>query len=121
MESIEARDSLALFQNSGGTEVRATILQLARHGLVLEIYSPYVVVQNSELLPQFKILVNDQLVYSGKAVITKVIHTATACVCEASLEDGWSDVGLFGGRDWREKLSADFRQFLRSIQTDFKI
>jgi extracellular factor (EF) 3-hydroxypalmitic acid methyl ester biosynthesis protein len=48
-------------------------------------------------------------------------------VCEASLEDGWSDVDLLSLVSQPTKLRADFRSFLRqcerihSIQPQYKV
>lgn len=120
MERLATRDSVAVFQSSGGERV-ATVVEFRRHGVVFELYTPYVVVQSSEVLSDFKIRLNDKPVYSGRAVVTNIVYTATLCVCEATLEDGWLDVELFGDGNWGQRLRTDFSQFVATMEKSFKI
>jgi hypothetical protein len=66
MDGSANRDGVVMFQ-SGGIEYRAVVVRLARHSLVFEVYSPVVVLQKSESLTDFKLLVNERPVYAGKA------------------------------------------------------
>src|SRR6476661_5743893 len=89
----ESNESLVLGVNSQGVEVRATLLKLSRYQAIFEIYSPGMVLSTSEVLSDFKIIVRDQTVYSGRAIVTKIVNTGTMLVCEATLDEGsWLDV-----------------------------
>lgn len=120
-------DSIILCSTSQGYTVRATPLRITRDVVVFEVYNPYSILQLSEVLTTFKIIVNDQLIYSGRATVSSLVNTGIMLVCEASLEEGWSDVDLLSLVSQPTKLHADFRNFLdhceriHSIQPEYKV
>ena len=54
-------DSFILARNSQGMEVRAGVLRLTRYLAVFEVYNPYSILQLSEVLSDFKIIINDRV------------------------------------------------------------
>lgn len=122
------RDSLITCRNSQGAEVRATPLRMTRHLVVFEVYNPFSIVQLSEVLSPFRIVVNDRLIYSGRAVVSSLVNTGILLVCEVSLdESAWLDVDVFSPTGQREKLVGDFEAFLaesrkiQSVSPEFKV
>ena len=89
------KDSFILARNSQGLEVRAGVLRLTRYLVVFEVYNPYSILQLSEVLTDFKIVINDRIMYSGRAVISNVVNTGIMLICEATLDDAWLDVDVF--------------------------
>ncbi len=89
------RDSFILFRNSQGTEARGTLLRLTRYLAVIEVYNPYSILQLSEVLSEFKIIMSDRMVYSGRAVVSNLVNTGIVLICEATLEDSWLELDLF--------------------------
>jgi len=120
MDAATNGESLAMFQTSAGVDVRATVMRLSRHSLVCEIYSPFLVLQKSEVLTELKVLANDRPVYGGRAVVTNLIHTPGVSVCEVALEDGWLEVDFFG-QESGQNLGQDFRRFLESVHYNLKV
>lgn len=120
MDGSANRDGLVTFQ-SGGMEYRAVVVRMARHSLVFEVYSPFVILQKSESLNDFKLMVNDRPVYVGKAVVKSVIQMPSMTVCEVALEDGWLDVDFFGSTDWSTTLSQDFQRFVEAVQQNYRV
>lgn len=123
-----ARDSIIACHNSQGLPIRATLVRLTRHAAVFEVYNPFSILQYSEVLSDFKIYMGERLIYSGRAVVTSQVNTGLLQVCETSLEElAWLDVDLFSPVNQREKLQAEFREFLRewqkirTISPDFKV
>jgi extracellular factor (EF) 3-hydroxypalmitic acid methyl ester biosynthesis protein len=55
------KDSFILARNSQGLEVRAGVLRLTRYLVVFEVYNPYSIIQLSEVLSDFKIVINPAL------------------------------------------------------------
>ena len=53
------RETIILCRNSQGLEVRATPLRLTRYVVVFEIYNPYSILQLSEVLGDFRIIMNE--------------------------------------------------------------
>src|ERR1043165_4238549 len=110
------QDSFILARNSQGLEVRAGVLRLTRYLAVFEVYNPYSILQLSEVLSDFKIIMNDRVMYSGRAVISNVVNTGIMLVCEATLDDSWLDIDLFTSVTTPNRLRLEFAQFLREWQ-----
>ena len=53
------RLSFIVCRNSQGAEVRGTLHRLTRYLGVFEVYNPYSIVQLSEVLNDFRIMMND--------------------------------------------------------------
>jgi extracellular factor (EF) 3-hydroxypalmitic acid methyl ester biosynthesis protein len=100
-------------RTSQGYEIRATPLRITRHVVAFEVYNPYSILQLSEVLTEFKIIVNDRLIYSGRATVSNLVNTGIVVVCEATLDEDWLDVDLFTLIAQPEKLQADFADFIR--------
>jgi extracellular factor (EF) 3-hydroxypalmitic acid methyl ester biosynthesis protein len=88
-------DSFIVCRNSQGAQVRATALRMDRHIVVFEVYNPYSIIQLSEVLSEFKIIMNEQVIYSGRAVVSNLVNTGNMVLCEAVLDEAWLDVDLF--------------------------
>src|SRR6185369_7007883 len=107
------KDTFILCRNSQGAEVRATLLRLNRYTVVFEVYNPYSILQLSEVLTEFKLIMNDRMIYSGRAVVSNLLNTGILLVCECTLEDNWLDVDLFTSIHQKDKLQNEFAEFLR--------
>jgi extracellular factor (EF) 3-hydroxypalmitic acid methyl ester biosynthesis protein len=114
-------DNWVVFQTSQGAEVRASLVRVTRHLAVLEIYTPSVVLQVSEVLGDFKIYANEEPVYSGRAVVQALIYTGTSIVCEAALEDSWEELEIISSVPTGAKLRTAFTNFLQASQSEFRI
>ncbi len=121
MENSVTSESLVVFQTSQGLEVRAIVLRLTRHLVVFEMYTPNIILQSSEVLQDFQILLNNQLVYAGRAVVTNLVSTATVVSAEAALDGGWQDVNLFSLENPEKRLRMDFEAFMQASQQAFHI
>jgi extracellular factor (EF) 3-hydroxypalmitic acid methyl ester biosynthesis protein len=110
------KDTFIVCRNSQGTEVRATQLRLTRYMVVFEVYNPYSILQLSEVLNDFKIIINDRMVYSGRAVVSNLLNTGIILICEATLENEWLDVDIFTTMYQKEKLQSEFAEFLKEWQ-----
>ncbi|MDH3442848.1 MAG: class I SAM-dependent methyltransferase [Deltaproteobacteria bacterium] len=107
------KDSIIVGRTSQGYEVRATPLRITRHVVAFEVYNPYSILQLSEVLKEFRIIVNDRLIYSGRATVSNLVNTGIVVVCEATLDEAWLDVDLFNLVIEPKKLRSDFGDFLK--------
>ena len=126
--TIGERMSFIVCRTSQGADVRGTLHRLTRFVAVFEVYNPYSILQLSEVLTNFRILMNERVVYSGRAVIANLVNTGIILICEASLgEEGWVDVDLFSPVHQRDRLLGEFSDFLKEtekiyrVQPEFKI
>jgi extracellular factor (EF) 3-hydroxypalmitic acid methyl ester biosynthesis protein len=119
--SGELKGSLVTGQTSQGAELRATLLRLTRYQAVFEIYNASMTLRTSEVLHEFRIVLNDLTVYSGGAVISNLINTGPLIVCEVTLEEGGFRTASFAPLDDLQNVGADFSQFLRQWQKIYKV
>lgn len=82
--------------NSQGVDLVANVLKLQRYSVVFEVYNPYSIVQSSEVLRDFRIFVDQRIIYAGKATVSNLVNTGIFLICEVILEDAWIDVDVFG-------------------------
>lgn len=123
------KNSLITCYNSQGGKILATPVNIKRHEVYFEVYNPYSIVQLSEVLSDFRIVVgSDRTVYSGKSVVIELNQIGTITVCRSSLsEKSWLDVDLFSPTGQRECLQRDFEAFLsesqkiRRVTPEFKL
>jgi extracellular factor (EF) 3-hydroxypalmitic acid methyl ester biosynthesis protein len=121
------RESFLVCRNSQGVQIRASILRLTRYIVAFEVYNPYSILQSSEVLSGFQIFVNTHMVYAGRAVVRSLINTGIYLVAEADLDDDWLGLELFPPVKQRERLLAEFHEFLnqwtnlQQVNQDFKI
>lgn len=115
------KDSFIVCRNSQGAEVRASLLRSTRYLVVFEVYNPYSILQMSEVLTDFKIIMTDRLVYSGRAVVSNLVNTGILLVCEATLDESWLDVDLFSSANRQDKLQTEFGEFIREWEKIRKV
>src|SRR5688572_7996029 len=121
-DAISADQAAVVFcRNSQGLEAHGTVLRMERHRITFETYTPLVLVRSSEALSDFKVSVNGQRIYCGRAVVSNVVSTAAATICEANLDDGWVDVEIGSLADVKERLGFGFEQFLTQWQKVYRI
>lgn len=84
--------------NSQGVDLVANVLKLQRYSVVFEVYNPYSIIQSSEVLRDFRIFVDQRVIYAGKATVSNLVNTGIFLICEVILEDAWIDVDVFGQR-----------------------
>ena len=115
------RDSFILARNSQGLEVRAGVLRLTRYLAVFEVYNPYSILQLSEVLSDFKIIINERVMYAGRAVISNVVNTGIMLICEATLDESWVEIDLFSSVTTPNRLRDEFGEFVREWQKIEKV
>jgi extracellular factor (EF) 3-hydroxypalmitic acid methyl ester biosynthesis protein len=109
-------NSLAVFRTSQGTNVRATLLRLTRYAAVCEVYNPDTVIRTSEALDGFKISINDQPVYSGRAVVRDSMNTGTLLVCSVDLDDFSFDAEFLKVLSRKGQFREQFDDFVKQWQ-----
>lgn len=114
--------SIIVCRNSQGAEVRGTVHRLTRHLAVFEVYNPYSILQLSEVLMEFRVSVNDRMLYSGRAVITNLVNTGIMLILEVSLDDdGWTDADIFSPVQHQDRLVSEFAEFLQQTERTYKV
>ncbi len=121
MDSAALIEAQASGRNSHGEEIRAQVSRLTRHSAVFEIYTPAILLNFSEALTDFKITCNGRTAYAGRAVVSNLLKTGSAVICEVTLEESWLDVESVLPPGGGGRLRADFQKFMAGAQKTFKI
>jgi extracellular factor (EF) 3-hydroxypalmitic acid methyl ester biosynthesis protein len=122
LASSGERLSFIICRNSQGAEVRGTLHRLTRYLGVFEVYNPYSIVQLSEVLNDFRIMMNDRVVYTGRATIANLVNTGIMLICEASLSDeGWIDIDILSPSQNKGRLLTEFAEFLRETEKSYRV
>jgi extracellular factor (EF) 3-hydroxypalmitic acid methyl ester biosynthesis protein len=111
------KESQVTFQTAEGIKLCGTLSRVTRHIAVFELYNPIVTPRFSEALGEFTIVMLARTVYSGRAVVSKVVDAGAKVVCEAMLDEtNWTDLdfGLLIKQDGQ--LAKEFKTFLREWQ-----
>lgn len=87
-------DPVVSFRNAQGETVRATIVNLQRRSLVMEVYNPYSIVQASEVLSDLTVRIGSRNGYAGKAVVVSIVNTGLTAVVSVTLIDEWRELGV---------------------------
>src|SRR6266699_2312430 len=114
-------DAMIVCDNSRGVEIQGTLLRLARHEVSFEIYSASEIVQMSEVLANFRILVRERTIYSGRAVITSVVNAGPVVVCQANLQDSWLEMDVLNLAKEPGQLPGAFTDLIRGWRNVYKI
>ncbi len=119
MQPLRPIDPVITFRNSQGDAVRATLTNLQRRSLVMEIYNPYSIVQVSEVLNDLNVRSGDKSIYKGKAVVISLVNTGLMAVVSVTLTDEWSEFNAIKGD--LSRVQAESRLFIEEWNTRFRI
>jgi extracellular factor (EF) 3-hydroxypalmitic acid methyl ester biosynthesis protein len=111
------KESHVTFQTAEGVKLRGAPSRVTRHTVVFELYNPGVTPRFSEVLGEFTVVMQLRAVYSGRAVVSKVLDVGTKEVVEVTLDEaGWTNLnfGLLSKQDGQ--LAKEFKTFLREWQ-----
>ncbi len=116
------KESRVAFKTAEGIKLRGALSRMTCHLAVFELYSPSVMPRFSEALGEFTIVVQGRTVYSGRAVISRVLDAGQKIVCEAMLEEAqWRNVDFALLAENGMQFGNAFKNFLKEWQKMCKI
>jgi extracellular factor (EF) 3-hydroxypalmitic acid methyl ester biosynthesis protein len=116
------KESRVTFRTSEGVELSGAPVRVARHLVVFELYNPIVPLRFSEAIEEFKIVLQSQTIYSGRAIVRNVVDAGTKVVCEATLREmDWTDLNLVLALQRDGEIAREFKVFLNDWQKLFKV
>jgi extracellular factor (EF) 3-hydroxypalmitic acid methyl ester biosynthesis protein len=116
------KENQVTFLTAEGVELHGALTRLTRNAVFFELYNPDAAPRFSETLEEFKIILQEQTVYSGRATVRNVLDAGTKIVCETTLrESDWTDLdpGTVLQRDG--ELAKEFKSFLNNWQKLYKV
>jgi len=117
----KAADNLVYCRDSQGLEVRANLLKVTPFQVVFEAFGPVCVLRASEVLRDFKILLQGRPVYFGQAVVTNLIDMGGALLCEAALQQSWIDQDSVQVALGADEVRSGFEKFMQQWQKHYKV
>src|SRR5215471_7784752 len=119
--SSGSTDSFIACQTSHG-ELRGTLIKLSRFGVMFEVYNPSSVLQLSQVLDDFRIIVHERTIYSGQATVRNLMNTGQVVICEVTLTEGsWRDLQFNPAVVQNGALKDRFGEFLHEWQKVYKV
>lgn len=116
------QESQVNFQSAEGVKVSGTLLRVTRLAVVFELYSPNTVLRLSEALADFKISLRNRVVYSGRAIVHKLVDVSTKTVCEATLDEaGWTSLDGHWEPGQEADIGKEFTAFIREWQKLYRV
>ncbi|HVU08574.1 MAG TPA: hypothetical protein VHG89_08550 [Verrucomicrobiae bacterium] len=116
------KESGVTFQTTEGVKLRGSLSHITRHVVIFELYSPAVIPRLSEVLGEFSIVMQSQLVYAGRAVISKVLDAGTKIICEAMLDVlDWRNLNLTLVLHQEGQIKKELKSFLNEWQNNYKV
>lgn len=88
---------------------------------IFEVYNPFSILQLSEVLNDFKIVVGDRTLYAGRAVVRSLVNTGIMLVCEVTLVDAWTDVDVFSLLENSDLLRDEVKRFIHEWKTNNEV
>jgi extracellular factor (EF) 3-hydroxypalmitic acid methyl ester biosynthesis protein len=118
----DVKESLVTFQTAEGLEMDGVPTRVTRHTVVFELCNPSVAPRLSEVLSEFKIILQDRTIYSGRAVVRNTVNAGLNTVCEATLnESHWTNVDLGSVSQRNGQLVKEFNTFVEEWQKLYKV
>ena len=112
MKNGASTENLVLGASRQAGELRARLRRLTRYSAVLEIYQPGLVLQLSEVLEGFQIILQGRVIYEGRAVVTALINAGTMLIGEVRLDEGSFRLSSFSPGEDPAPLHEGFQAFL---------
>lgn len=109
------------FTTSQGVEMQSTPVRLAPQEIVFEIPGPVVGLRVSEVLTDFKVLLPEQCLFSGVAVVNSLIRMGASTLCEATLKNAALDLQLLQGDKLEPFLQGAFKTFMEGWKKQYRI
>ena len=125
--SSAGQESIIVCRNSQGASVRGSLMHFSNQTAVFEVYNPFSILQLSEVLMDFRIMIGERSLYAGRAVVSSLMNTGIMLLCEATLVDAWSDVDVLSIFGNKEAIRTELRRFVTEWRTrsnilpDFKV
>lgn len=121
-KTVEAGGGRVTFQAADGQEIRGALVRLARHAVVFELLQADVVLRASEVLNGFKIILGGRPLFFGRAVVSGLVNTGSALVCEVKLSPPENESAYFlPTANLAPSTRETYDQFFAGWQKEYRI
>ncbi len=121
MTTLAENEALVTARLADGSELRGGLSRLSRSVVTFEVYGGNPVLQMSEVLSDFSVVLDQKTVYLGRAVVRNLVATNLMLTCEVSLGDHWIDAETLAGGAGIGESKRSFQGFLKSWQGAYRV
>lgn len=114
-------DARMVCDTSQGIELQAPVVRLARHEIVFHVLDPGVGLRVSEVLANFRVLLNERNMYSGRAVVSSLVNTGSGFICHATLDEPTAAGNPPAAGQSPAQLAASFAEAVQGWQKVYRI
>ncbi|MSU20167.1 MAG: class I SAM-dependent methyltransferase [Pedosphaera sp.] len=112
------KDSFIVCRNSQGVSVRGSLMHFSNHNAIFEVYNPFSILQLSEVLNEFRIVIGERTLYAGRSVVSSLANTGIMLVCEVTLVDAWIDVDVLSILLNKDLIRGEVKRFVSDWKTN---
>ena len=118
----DTKETAVTFQTAEGMAFQTLPVRMTNHVVVFELFNPGHIPRFSEVLENFKITLKGQTIYSGRAIIIKIMDVGAKVVCEAKLDEAhWQDLDIPRILQQDGRVAKEFKTFLKEWQKLYKV
>ncbi len=117
----ESDDSYVTGRTKEQTALRCPLRRLTPYKVVFEVFRPPADLGVSQVLDDFKVVVNGLVVYDGRAVLSNLINLGTGLLCEGTLDDAWVDPESHVASVRKQGGAAAFDLFVKHWQKCYAV
>jgi extracellular factor (EF) 3-hydroxypalmitic acid methyl ester biosynthesis protein len=121
------KDSFIVCRNSQGSPVRGSLMHFSNQNAIFEVYNPFSILQLSEVLNDFRIVIGERTLYAGRGVVSNLVNTGIMLVCEVTLVDAWNTVDVLSILMDKDLIRGEVKRFVsewkvnNDILPEFKV
>ena len=87
------KQNYVVFQNSDGVYLNGTLVRATRRAVFFDLYSLNTTLRFSEVFQDFRVILQGQIVYSGRGTLRNIVDAGIKAVCEVNLQEAaWKDL-----------------------------
>ncbi len=106
MDHLTSQACNASFSICNGVSLTAQVVKLGPLAVTLEIFHPELVIQSSEVLNEFEIVLAERSIYKGRGVCLGVVNVGAQWTCEVELEHPGIPPDAFGTSRLEDQING---------------
>ncbi len=120
-EEIKNISRLISFTDPDGNAVTGGLINFSKYGAAFELENSDIVLRISNTIDDLRIIIGDEIVYSGKATVVNLQHKDKKILAGVSLLEAWLDVNKVFNLQRRADVESDLSTFILGLSTTEKI
>jgi len=91
-------------------------MHFSNQNAIFEVYNPFSILQLSEVLNDFRIVLGERTLYAGRGVVSSLVNTGIMLVCEVTLVDAWNAIDVLSIMMDKELVRGEVKRFVSDLR-----